>query len=83
MSNDRNLDDSENMLSMLELSHDFISAGLLDRAEAILLKMVEIPTDQRLLNFYSLFMKKNRILKRQLMWQPNILRQMIIQFQNY
>lgn len=38
MSNDRNLDDSENMLSMLELSHDFISAGLLDRAEAILLK---------------------------------------------
>ncbi len=44
MSNDRNLDDSENMLSMLELSHDFISAGLLDRAEAILLKMVEIPT---------------------------------------
>lgn len=43
MSNDRSLDEAENMLSMLELSHDFISTGLLDRAEGILLKMVEIP----------------------------------------
>lgn len=37
------LDVSEHELSRLELSRDFISAGLLDRAERILTELVEIP----------------------------------------
>lgn len=37
------LDVSEHELAKLELGRDFISAGLLDRAENILLELVEIP----------------------------------------
>ena len=43
MSSDENIDDSEKEISLLELSRDFISAGLLDRAEDILVKTVDIP----------------------------------------
>ena len=43
MSNDKNLDDSEKELSLLELSRDYLSAGLLDRAEELLLQLVDIP----------------------------------------
>ncbi len=47
MSSDENIDDSEKELSLIELSRDFISAGLLDRAEDILLKTVDIPRLQK------------------------------------
>lgn len=43
MAADPNLEDSEHELSQLELARDFTSAGLLDRAEAILRTLVEIP----------------------------------------
>lgn len=47
MSNDSNLEDSERELSLLELANDFISAGLLDRAENILLSLVDIPRQRK------------------------------------
>lgn|SRR5574344_553464 len=47
MSADKELDESENELSLLELSRDFLSAGLLDRAENILVKLVEIPRQRK------------------------------------
>jgi lipopolysaccharide biosynthesis regulator YciM len=40
---DESVDDSERETAQLELACDFLSAGLLDRAEQILLKAVEIP----------------------------------------
>ncbi len=43
MALDAKLEDSEHELAQLELARDFIGAGLLDRAETILLKSVEIP----------------------------------------
>ena len=43
MASDPNLEESEHELSQLELARDFTSAGLLDRAEAILKTLVEIP----------------------------------------
>ncbi len=43
MSSDESIDDSEKETALLELSRDFISAGLLDRAEDILVKTVDIP----------------------------------------
>lgn len=43
MINDESIDDSERETAQLELACDFLSAGLLDRAEQILLKAVEIP----------------------------------------
>ncbi len=43
MASDPHLEESEHELSQLELARDFISAGLLDRAEQILEELVEIP----------------------------------------
>ncbi|MBQ9274434.1 MAG: tetratricopeptide repeat protein [Succinivibrio sp.] len=40
-------DESENELARLELARDFLSAGLFDRAEAILLELTEIPRQLR------------------------------------
>lgn len=47
MASSESLDESENELSKLELSKDFIVAGLLDRAENILLDLVEIPRQSK------------------------------------
>ena len=43
MSNDSSLDDSERELAKVELIRDFLSAGLLDRAEKILSEVIDIP----------------------------------------
>ena len=43
LANNPKLDVAENEISRVELDRDFISAGLLDRAERILLDLVEIP----------------------------------------
>ncbi len=58
MSSDENADATERELALLELSRDFLSAGLIDRAEDILLKIVDIPDFQHdaaklLLNVYE------------------------------
>ena len=47
MANSNELEESENELAKLELAKDFISAGLLDRAENILLTLVEIPRQSK------------------------------------
>lgn len=47
MSSTNELEESEKELSKLELAKDFISAGLLDRAESILLELVEIPRQSK------------------------------------
>ena len=47
MSQDETLLESDRELALLELSRDFISAGLLDRAESILLSIVDIPRQQK------------------------------------
>ena len=43
MSNDSSLDESERELAKIELIRDFLSAGLLDRAEKILSDVIDIP----------------------------------------
>ena len=43
MSNDTSLDESERELAKIELIRDFLSAGLLDRAEKILSDVIDIP----------------------------------------
>lgn len=43
MVNDESLDDSERETAQLELACDFISAGLFDRAEEILVNVIDIP----------------------------------------
>lgn len=43
LANNPKLDVAENEISRVELARDFISAGLLDRAERILLDLVDIP----------------------------------------
>lgn len=53
-----NLDVSEHEISNLELARDFISAGLLDRAESILQSLVDIPRMRKdaamlLINLYE------------------------------
>ena len=47
LANNENVEPVENELAQLELAQDFMSAGLLDRAEDILLTMVEIPRQRK------------------------------------
>lgn len=47
LANDENSEPYESELARLELACDFMSAGLLDRAETILLDLVEIPRQRK------------------------------------
>ncbi|MBO5567059.1 MAG: tetratricopeptide repeat protein [Succinivibrio sp.] len=47
LSSDEELEDAEHEISQIELAQDFISAGLLDRAEEILVELVEIPRQRK------------------------------------
>lgn len=47
LANDENSEPYESELARLELAGDFMSAGLLDRAEVILLDLIEIPRQRK------------------------------------
>ena len=47
LANDEQSEPYENELAQIELACDFMSAGLLDRAEAILLDLIEIPRQRK------------------------------------
>ncbi len=47
LANNENAEPFESEMAQLELAADFISAGLLDRAETILLELVEIPRQHK------------------------------------
>ena len=47
LANNEDVEPYENELAQLELAGDFMSAGLLDRAEAILQEMVQIPRQRK------------------------------------
>lgn len=47
LANNEDLEANENEMAQIELARDFMSAGLLDRAEAILLDIVEIPRQRK------------------------------------